>query len=85
MLPSKFIPFQVGVVDAEENVVSFYFTPSKLSFTSSMIESLQPFADIVTSVDIFISNPIYSYLPDGQINGTVANPLSSNPPKIFAG
>lgn len=85
MLPSKFIPFQVGVADAEENVVSFYFTPSKLSFTSSMIESLQPFADIVTSVDIFISNPIYSYLPDGQINGTVANPLSSNPPKIFAG
>lgn len=85
MLPTKFIPFLAGVTNYEENKVGFYFTPSKMYFNSSMIESLLPFADIAKSIDIFISEPIYTYVSDGHINGAVVNPLSSNPEKIFAG
>ena len=85
MLPTKFIPFLAGVTSYEENMVGFYFTPSKMYFNSSMIEALQPFSDIVKSIDIFISKPVYTYVSDGQINGSVINPISSNPEKIFAG
>lgn len=85
MLPTKFIPFLAGVTSYTENMVGFYFTPSNLYFNSSMVETLRPFADLVASIDIFISKPIYTYVSDGQINGAVINPLSSNPEKIFAG
>ncbi|MDD3780847.1 MAG: hypothetical protein PHX26_12455, partial [Proteiniphilum sp.] len=85
MLPTKFIPFLAGVTSYEDNTVGFYFTPSKMYFNTSMIETLQPFSDIVKSIDIFISKPVYTYVSDGQINGSVINPISSNPEKIFAG
>lgn len=85
MLPTKFIPFLAGITEFTENKVGFYFTPSKLYFNSSMVEALRPFSNIVTSIDVFISSPIYTYITDGQINGAVDNPLSSVPDKIFAG
>ena len=85
ILPTKFIPFLAGVTSYEENRVGFYFTPSKMYFNTSMIEALKPFSDIAKSIDIFISKPVYTYVSDGQINGSVINPISSNPEKIFSG
>ncbi len=86
MLPTKFVPFAVGILgNPSDNKIRFYFSPSKLHFKSSLIESLRAYSDVVSSIDIFISPPIYTYIQDGNINGAVANPLSSTPEKIFAG
>lgn len=75
MLPSKFIPFHVSIDDASLNKIEFDFPfASKLTYSFPAISGISNYSDIIQSVDVFISSPIYSYLYDGHITGMIDNP-----------
>lgn len=94
ILPTKFIPFYAGpsnlapVTEGDTTVnrkISITFSdPHKLrhQYASS---SVSQFSDIVQSVDIFLSQPIYSYVQDGVINGWISPNGLGTAPYIFGG
>lgn len=84
MLPTKFIPFTVSIDSVDENKIEFQFPyGSVLRYSYSGVAGISRFSDIIQSVDIFISRPIYSYLYDGEINGMIDNPGYKGPGHIF--
>lgn len=90
MLPSKFIPFHVSIDDASLNKIEFDFLfASKLTYSFPAISGISNYSDIIQSVDVFISSPIYSYLYDGHITGMIDNPdydpVKYYPEKIIGG
>ena len=82
MLPSRFVPFTVGpatrapvVTDSSsiDKEISIIFNhPSKLIYSHS-ISAIASYSDIVQSIDVFISPPIYTYVQDGVLNGWVTD------------
>lgn len=81
MLPSKLIPFYVSIADTNKMEFNFPFA-SKLNYSFSAISGISNYTDIIQSVDIFISQPIYSYLQNAHINGMIDNPYY-DPAKIY--
>ena len=75
MLPTKFSPFQAGISNtvSDRRVFAYFPTASKLNYTIDPT-SLGNFGDLVEAVDIFISDPIYTYIYGGVINGSMENP-----------
>lgn len=91
MLPTKFLPFQAGIknVAGDKSLYVYFPRVSKLNY-SHEIEVLSDYKDIIESLDIFISDSIYTYLYDGNINGGMINPLydsanTKSPELIFGG
>jgi hypothetical protein len=71
ILPTKFEAFQVGAtIKSADNVpIGYNFEGvSRLAYSHQAI-NLDNYRDIIQSVDIFISEPIYTYLYNGHING----------------
>lgn len=86
MLPTKFVPFEAGINDTGNNVMIYFPNVYNLTYSNAAIDFSQ-FKDIVQSVDVFISEPIYTYLYDGEINGTIENPFDTihDPDLLFGG
>ena len=80
MLPSKFIPFRAGPYNLNEvttdsnqldRTIDIVFSdPSRLKYKPTSVFP-QLFSDIVESVDIFISGPIYTFVQDMDLNGSI--------------
>lgn len=90
LLPTKFTPFDAGVAktptDANKYTVYYDFTSATLQCTHTAISQFSNLSDIIKSVDIFISAPIYTYAQDGGINGLTTNPNSAtNASALFGG
>jgi hypothetical protein len=75
MLPTRFMPFQIGFKGTPYTTMYLFFqNVSRLVLSHAAID-LSLWSDIIQSVDIFMSDYIYTYLYDGVINGTMPNPL----------
>ncbi len=89
MLPTKLTPFHAGIKSDGEDIdkykVFYRFFSSTLNHQFDATTGISNFEDLITSVDIFISAPIYTYVQDGAINGIMDNPATSNVEKLFGG
>lgn len=80
MTPTKFYPFVAGLKGAtggarpQEDKLYVSFQPSELKYSYQAITGIDNFKDIITSVDVFMSEPIYTYEQDGVINGVMDKP-----------
>lgn len=82
MTPTRFIPFKVGPttlaqatadgIEANKEISILLYNPSKLTYSHS-ISALSSYSDIVRSIDIFITPPIYTFAQDGILNGWVSD------------
>lgn len=80
MLPTKFLPFEAGK-DApwSSNFVIKFPKVGELRYSHPAMY-LSGYKDIIASVDIFISAPIYTYDQNGGINGLMPNPYADTSP-----
>lgn len=91
MLPSKFLPFQAGIMkDTSKFIYVLIPNISKLVYSHASISNLKTdFSDIIEGIDVFISSSIYTYLYDGSINGGMRNPYydatKTNSPELLFG
>lgn len=83
MLPSRFIPFEAGINDTS-NTGYFKFPAMQILYSNTVV-NLSNYSDIISSVDIFMSEPVYTYNQDEVINGTFSNPLRQNSPSLLFG
>lgn len=91
ILPSKFMAFQVGIINpSTDNKIGYQFERiSKLVYSHPIINDLNNYRDLVQSIDVFMSEPIYTYIYDGHFNGVYGtdywNSDPDSPDKLFGG
>lgn len=91
ILPSKFMAFQVGIINpSSDNKIGYQFERiSKLVYNHPIINDLNNYRDLVQSIDVFMSEPIYTYIYDGHFNGVYGtnywNSDPDSPDKLFGG
>lgn len=89
ILPTKFEAFQVGIVNpSSENKIGFNFeNVSKLVYSHNAFNDLDNYGDLIQSVDIFMSEPIYTYLYDENFNGILRSVEVTGlaPDQVFGG
>lgn len=82
MTPTRFIPFKVGPTTrgtaihdgsaVNKEITIQLYNPSRLTYSHS-ISALSSYSDIVQSIDIFITPPIYTFAQDAILNGWVSD------------
>lgn len=89
ILPSKFRSVWVGIVDpSTDNKIGYEIVdPCKLVYSHIAFEELNNYKDLIQSIDVFMSEPVYTYLYDEHFNGIVETRLANGlaPDQIFGG
>lgn len=78
LLPTKFYPFEAGIRNDVNDKVYLRYHSAKLQMSHDSIDMSQ-YSDIITGVDIFMSEPIYTYEQDGFVNGVMDKPADASP------